>query len=182
MFGESAVHNAFFVRLGGADADTLEAALHAVKGFSGITPADDGKATFEASTGVINTLVALFVFMAAVMAGVVLMNLTNIYVLQKKRELTIMRVNGFTVKEVVNYMLRETLLTTALGILLGLAVGSGIGYRICRTLDQPFLQLVRDPSIPAWLVGAALTLVFIALVNVAALRPVKNLKLTDVSG
>ena len=181
-FGESAVPNAFFVRPGGADAEALEAALHAVKGFSGITPADAGRATFEASTGVINTLVALFVFMAAVMAGVVLMNLTNIYVLQKKRELTIMRVNGFTVKEVVNYMLRETLLTTALGILLGLAVGSGIAYRICRTLDQPFLQLVRDPSIPAWLVGAALTLVFTALVNVAALRPVKNLKLTDVSG
>ncbi len=180
-FGESAVPNAFFVRLNGADADALEASLRAIRGFSGITPADDGKTMFEASTGVIDMLVALFVFMAAVMAGVVLMNLTNIYVLQKKRELTIMRVNGFTVKEVVGYMLRETALTTALGILLGLAVGSGIAYRICRTLDQAFLQLVRSPSIPAWLAGAALTLFFTALVNIVALRPVKNLKLTDVT-
>jgi ABC-type antimicrobial peptide transport system permease subunit len=126
-------------------------------------------------------LVALFVFMAAVMAGIVLMNLTNIYVLQKKRELTIMRVNGFTVKEVVGYLLRETLLTTALGILLGLAVGSGIAYRICRTMDQPFLQFVRDPSVPAWITGAVLTVLFTAVVNYVALRPVKDLKLTDLA-
>ena len=181
VFGEPAVPNAFFVRLNGADADALEAALRGIRGFSGITPANEGKTLFEASTGVINMLVALFVFMAAVMAGIVLMNLTNIYVLQKKRELTIMRVNGFTVKEVVDYMLRETLLTTALGILLGLAVGSGIAYTICRTMDQPFLQLVRDPSIPAWITGAVLTVLFTAVVNYVALRPVKNLKLTDVA-
>ena len=181
VFGEAAVPNAFFVRLNGADADTLEASLREVGGFSGITPSDSGRTMFDASTGVINMLVALFVFMAAVMAGVVLMNLTNIYVLQKKRELTIMRVNGFTVKEVVGYMLRETILTTALGVLLGMAVGSGIAYRICRTLDQPFLQLLRTPSVPAWLVGAALTLFFTALVNIIALRPVKHLKLTDVT-
>ncbi len=64
---------------------------------------------------------------------------------------------------------------------LGLAVGSGIAYTICRTMDQPFLQLVRDPSIPAWITGAVLTVLFTAVVNYVALRPVKNLKLTDVA-
>ena len=63
----------------------------------------------------------------------------------------------------------------------GLAVGSGIAYTICRTMDQPFLQLVRDPSIPAWITGAVLTVLFTAVVNYVALRPVKNLKLTDVA-
>ena len=181
LFGEACTPNCFFVRLGGADASALEEQLRAVEGFASITPADSGKTVFEASTGVINTLVALFIFMAAVMAGVVQMNLTNIYVLQKKRELTIMRINGFTVKEVIGYMLRETILTTTLGILIGLAGGSAIAYKIIRTLEQAFLQFNRDLSIPAWIIGPAMTVLFTVLVNIIALKPVKNLKLTDVN-
>ena len=181
VFGTACEPNAFFVRLNGAVADALEKELRSVKGFTGITGNDSVKAMFEASTGVINTLVVLFIFMAAVMAGVVQLNLTNIYVLQKKRELTIMRINGFTFREVVGYMLRETVLTTALGILLGVLIGSGIAYQICRALEQPFLQFVRSISLPAWASGAALTVLFTVLVNFIALRPVKKLKLTDVA-
>lgn len=181
LFGEACTPNAFFVRLGGASASALEEQLRSVEGFASITSADSGKAVFEASTGVLNTLVALFIFMAAVMAGVVLMNLTSIYVLQKKRELTIMRINGFTVKEVVGYMLRETVLTTTLGILIGMAAGSAIAYKIIRTLEQVFLQFDRGLSVPAWMIGAAMTVLFTVLVNMVALRPVKRLKLTDVN-
>ncbi len=181
VFGESCEPNAYFVRLNGAEEDVLMEALRAIEGFAGATSSEAGRAVFEASVGVVDSLVALFIFMSAVMAGVVLLNLTSIYVLQKKRELTIMRINGFTVREVVGYMLRETVITTTLGILVGMAVGSGIGYKICRSLEQPFLQIVKSLSLPAWLAGAALTVLFTVLVNIIALRPVKNLKLTDVA-
>ena len=181
VFGTTCEPNLFFVRLKGADEASLTAALRAVPGFTGVTRAEESKAIFESSTSVINSLVLLFIFMGAVMAGVVLMNLTNMYVLQKKRELTIMRVNGFTTKETLSYLLRETYVTTALGILLGLGIGSWISYIILRSLEQPFAQFVRSVSVPAWIVGAALTALFTALVNLVALRPVKNLKLTDVT-
>ncbi len=173
--------NTCFVRLNGADAGQLEEALRTVDGFDGCTPSDTDKAFFEASTSVIDTLVILFIFMAAVMAGVVLMNLTNMYVLQKKRELTIMRVNGFSVGEVIGYMIRETVLTTALGVLLGLALGSGIAYKIIRSMEQAFFQFDRRISFFAWLMGAVITVVFTVIINVLALRRVKNLKLTDVT-
>ena len=123
---------------------------------------------------------ALLIFMAALMAGVVLMNLTNIYYLQKKRELTIMRVNGFTVREVIAYMTRETVLTTILGILLGIGEGSAVAYRIVRAMEQPVIQLDRSVSYAAWIMGALITLVFTVLVNRAVLRKVRDLKLTDV--
>ncbi|MBQ6273957.1 MAG: ABC transporter permease [Oscillospiraceae bacterium] len=181
VFETSCEPNMFFVRLGDADGAALEEELRSVRGYTGIAGNDTVKSLFEASTGVINTLVVMFIFMAAVMAGVVQLNLTNIYVLQKKRELTIMRVNGFTFQEVLSYMLRETAVTTLLGILLGVLIGSGIAYQICRALEQPFLQFARNISLPAWASGAALTVLFTALVNVIALRPVRNLKLTDVA-
>ena len=181
VFGAPWEPNTFFVRLNGADETALSAALRSVPGFFGVTRSDESMAVFESSTSVINGLVLLFIFMGAVMAGVVQLNLTNMYVLQKKRELTIMRVNGFTTRETVSYLLRETYVTTGLGILLGLGIGSWIAYYILRSLEQPFAQFVRSISVPAWIVGAALTVLFTVLVNFIALQPVKNLRLTDIA-
>ena len=92
-----------------------------------------------------------------------------------------MRVNGFTVGEVINYVLRETVITTVLGIALGLAVGSGIAYVIIRSLEQSFIQYDRGINFIAWIIAAAMTVLFTVIVNVICLRKVKRLKLTDVA-
>ena len=181
LFGKDAGVNACMIKLNGADADTLLASLRTVKGYESYREARDAKPLFDAATSVMNAIVLLFILMAAVMAGVVLMNLTNIYIMQKKRELTVMRINGFTVKEVIGYVLRETVITTLLGILLGIAIGSGIGYKIVRSLEQSFVQFDRSVAVSAWAIGAAMTVLFTVIVNIIALRKVKNLKLTDVA-
>ena len=181
VFLQSCEPNAFFVRLNGADKAALGEALRGVRGFLKTTGSDYAKTIFDASTNVIDKIVLLFIFMAAVMAGVVLMNLTSIYVLQKKRELTIMRINGFTSREVVSYMLRETVLTTLLGILIGLWIGTAVALKICLTIEQTTIQLDRAPSMLGWAAGVGLTVLFTVLVNLVALRPVKKLKLTDLT-
>lgn len=181
LYGRDAVPNAFYVRLNGTDSEALCESLRSVDGFMSYEAADTTRALFRSATAVLNGIVLLFIGMAGIMAGVVLMNLTNIYIMQKKRELTIMRVNGFTVKEVIGYVLRETYATTAIGILLGIGLGAGIGYRIVRSLEQSFIQFDRSVSLLAWLVGAAITIVFAVIVNAIALRKVKKLKLTDLT-
>ena len=181
VFGEAYQPNAYMVKLGNADAKTLENNLKAKDGFETIVSADSNRSIIETSMSMLNTVVVLFIFIAGVMAGVVQLNLTNMYVLQKKREMTVMRINGFTVKEVIGYILRETVFTTILGILLGIAAGAAAGYSIVRTLEQSFMQLDRSIDLTAWLLGAALTVVFTVIVNAIALRNVKNLRLTDVA-
>lgn len=181
VFGEKCTPNAFYVRYDSADGEALNKALRQVDGFESTVSADSDRAMFATATSVISSLVLLFIFMAAIMAGVVLMNLTNMYILQKKRELTIMRVNGFSTGEVISYVTRETILTTAAGILLGFALGSGVAYRIVRSMEQSFVQYDRSISFIAWALAAVITVVFTVLVNVVALRPVKHLKLTDVA-
>ncbi|MBQ6235614.1 MAG: FtsX-like permease family protein [Clostridia bacterium] len=181
LFGREIEPNAFFVRLNGTDSVKLCESLRSVDGFMSYEAADTTRTLFRSATAVLNGIVLLFVGMAGIMAGVVLMNLTNIYIMQKKRELTIMRVNGFTVKEVIGYVLRETYVTTAIGILLGIGLGAGIGYRIVRSLEQSYIQFDRSVSLLACLTGAAITIVFAVIVNAIALRKVKKLKLTDLS-
>ena len=181
LFSREPETNAFLVQLHGADANALNQRFTEMIGYEGYTASDAFRKLFQTATSVMNAVVALFIFMAAVMAGVVLMNLTSIYILQKKRELTVMRVNGFTTRETIDYVLRETVATTALGILLGVSLGALLGYAIVRTMEQPFIQFDRSVSVTAWLIGVAMTVFFTVVVNAIALRKVKHLKLTDVT-
>ena len=121
-----------------------------IDGYDSYGRSDSDKALFASSSTLVIAIVALFIFMAAVMAGVVLTNLTNTYILQKKRELTIMRINGFTVREVIGYVTRETVFTTVVGTVLGIAMGAVIAYRITRSLETAFVQYNRSVCLPAW--------------------------------
>lgn len=173
--------NQYYVKLNGTDAEALDQKLSRIEGYEGMSDAASDREFFEASTSVINIIVIIFIVIAAVMAFVVLLNLVNINILSKKREMTIMRVNGFTVRETRGYITKENVVTTILGILLGIGLGAAIAYRIIRNIEQSFFQLERSVSPVSWLVGAAITAVFAILVNMTALRKVKDLKLTDVA-
>lgn len=180
-FGENCVSNNLYIRLNGADEAVLQENLMRIDGYDSYGRSDSDKALFASSSTLVIAIVALFIFMAAVMAGVVLTNLTNSYILQKKRELTIMRINGFTVREVISYVTRETVFTTTVGTIVGIAMGAAIAYRITRSLETAFVQYNRSVSLPAWAFGAVITAFFTILINVIVLRQVRRLKLTDIS-
>ena len=179
VFDEDVTYNGFFVKTGNAAFANLEKQLKTIDGFEGIRPYDDDRSVVEASNSMVNSVVVLFIIIAAVMALVVQLNLTNMYINGKKRELIIMRINGFTVKEVKQYVMRETVLTTILGIILGMGIGSTIAYRIIRILEQAIFQFDRSVNIIALIIAAVLTVIFTAIVNAIALRKTKDLKLTD---
>ena len=181
VYEKSFTPNSFLVQFGDADAASIKESVKTLEGFDSVSGSDGDRALLESSMSTLNILVVLFIVIAGIMAGVVLLNLTNMYVMQKKREMTVMRINGFTVKEVKGYILRETVMTTILGIILGLGIGTGFAYSIVRTMEQSFFQMQRTPDFLAWLIAAALTVLFTVIVNAVALRKIKNLRLTDIA-
>ena len=113
------------------------------------------------------------------MAYFILLNINKMYITRKTRELTVMRINGFTVGEVKRYVLLETIATTIAGIILGIAVGSVMGYVVIRSIETTYLQFVRGISLVAWGLGAVITVIFTLGINAIALKKIKHLKLTD---
>ena len=180
LFGEAAVSNAFWTK-GEYSSDDMKEELSKVKGFEGFDSTSSTRKRFMDSTASLQSITFLLILAAGMMAYFVLLNLINMYLNQKKKELTIMRVNGFTTKEVIRYIAGESVLTTCLGIVMGLLVGSLLGYLIIRALEQVQFCMVRDIDFTAWLYSALLTGVFALIINVIALRKVKHLKLSDIA-
>ena len=179
-FGEKPEMNTYFLCLNGADKDKLVEKLDQVKGYESLTPAAEDRGKLELVTNVFNKVAILLLVIAGLMAYFILLNITKMYVNQKTRELTIMRINGFTVKEVKRYLNTETIITTIIGILLGIGVGALMGYIVIRFIEMPHAQFVRTPYILGWVISAAITAVFSIVINAFGTRKVKDLKLTDV--
>lgn len=131
---------------------------------------------------VMNMIVMVCFVFAAVMAVLVMLNQNVMHINRKAKELSVMRINGFTMKETKAFVSRDNFLLTALGIFCGWACGSGLGYLVIRVLEVSVTHYVRTPSMKACLIATAICGIFAFLMNRIALRKIKHLNLTNVNG
>ena len=82
----------------------------------------------------LNYVVIILIVSAGLLAFVVLYNLSNVNISERIRELATIKVLGFYDKEVYSYVTRETVILTAIGIVLGLIGGYFLNYFIIRNL------------------------------------------------
>ena len=180
-FGAEAAQNCFLVRLGDMALSALEAKVENVPGLIEVRDAAAERVRFDSFSSILNLVILMLLGLAGVMAYFIVMNLSVTYIHRKTKELTIMRINGFTVRECVIYVSWDLVITTLFGILLGLAGGHFLGQAILPVTEGPYMQFVHGPDLRSFLFSALITAGFSALISSAALRRVKYLKLSDVS-
>ncbi|MBE5843577.1 MAG: FtsX-like permease family protein [Butyrivibrio sp.] len=173
-------YNAFFVNADDQSLiDNMLLDLEETSGYESYSPSSELVDTFRNLMVVLNMIVVLLTVLSGVMALFVLLNLANMYLLSKKAELVIMRINGFTVKETIRYAIREVIFTTFWGIILGIIFGCLMVYSILRNMEAVHLMFVREPNIVACVLGAVITAAFTAGIYAISMRKVQALSFSD---
>lgn len=151
-----------------------------VKDLGGFLSVRDNSEYQGMGDSLITVVLICFVF-AAVMAVLVMLNQNVMYINRKAKELSVMRINGFTLKETQAFVSRDNLILTAIGILLGWGVGISLGYVVTMVMEVANTHYIRTPSIRACLFSALIGMVFAYLMNKIAVRRIKKLNLTDIN-
>ncbi len=110
----------------------------------------------------LNAVVYVLVLMAAGLAFIVLYNLTNINIEERKREIATIKMLGFFDGEVGMYIFREIIILSFLGALIGLVFGRGLFEFVISTAEIEITMFSRD--ILPTMSTAALTMVFTIIV------------------
>ena len=181
IFGEVPENNTLLTINKNATAEGVKKILSSTEGVESAAYSLETHDEYRNLASALDLIALLMVVIAGVMAYFIILNLVTMHVNQKRRELTIMRVNGFTVKEAIGYILRETVVSNIAGIILGLGAGMLLGYRVIILLQGVGTHYVLEPRPMALLLAILITIVFSAMVNFLALRKVKYLKLTDIA-
>ena len=180
-FGAVPEPNCIFVKTQGMPLDTLRQKLAGAAGLVKVSDAAAERNVIEQFTASLNFVVWLMLAIAGVMACFIVANFTVTYIQRKTGELTLMRINGFRVRECVLYAAADLVVTTILGTLLGLLLGGFAGHAILRTTETPYIQMIRESAPQSYLYSALITCGFSLLTNSVVLRRIKNLKLSDMS-
>lgn len=113
----------------------------------------------------LNSVVVILIFLSGALSFVVLYNLSYINISERKREIATLKVLGFTDKEVDNYITKETIILTLLGIVLGLVVGIFLTYIIIDTVEIEMVRFLRTVKSPSFIITAFIVMIFTLIVN-----------------
>ncbi len=123
------------------------------------------KKNFKDMISSISYIVVVLVLSAASLAFVVLYNLSNVNISERKREIATIKVLGFTRKEVDAYVNRETILLTILGSLLGLFIGIGLHHLIMNLAEMDDIMFGRTINTTSFVISFILTISFSIIIN-----------------
>lgn len=113
----------------------------------------------------LDLIIAVLVVLAAALSFVVLYNLSNINITERKREIATLKVLGFYNKEVDNYITRENMILTLLGIIPGFVLGYFLTFITIGTVEMENTRFIRDITLQSYLYSAIISIVFTLIVN-----------------
>lgn len=115
----------------------------------------------------INSVVIVLIISAGFLAFVVIYNLTNININERKRELATIKLLGFYNNELASYIYRENIILTIIGSLTGIFVGIMLNSFVINTAEINEMMLLRTIDPIYFVYSVILTISFSVIVNLA---------------
>jgi putative ABC transport system permease protein len=115
--------------------------------------------------GALDLVIIVLIVSAGMLAFVVLYNLNNININERKRELATIKVLGFYDGEVAAYVYRENVLLTIVGAFAGVFIGKLLHGFIIGTVEVDSCMFGRSIKMGSFVYGILFTVAFSVLVN-----------------
>lgn len=139
----------------------------------------DNRRNIDEMLMVLNMVVGILIVSAGLLAYVVLYNLNNINITERRRELATLKVLGFYDMEVSAYVYRENVILTILGIGIGIGLGKVLHQFIIQTLKINQIVFGKDIYGTSYLIGALLTMGFACFVNYIMYHKLKEINMVE---
>jgi len=166
LFGDSAALNTLLLRSSAADNSEFSKQLLQIDGITSVTMNTDTQKQVDEAMGNLNIIVALMIISAGLLAVVVLYNLNNINITERRRELATLKVLGFYDGELEKYVFRENIILTVVGMILGIIIGVVLHFFVMRSVETDTMMFSRQIKWYSYIFSIVLTAAFSILVNV----------------
>ncbi|MDP4178373.1 MAG: FtsX-like permease family protein [Bacillota bacterium] len=170
LVGEKPEFNGFYGLINSksesSENDTAEK-LTEIKSMSSVSFKNNTHVDFQKSMKSINSVVLVLIVSAGVLAFVVIYNLTNININERKRELATIKLLGFYDNELASYIYRENIILTIIGSVTGIALGKIMNRFVENAAETNLMMFFRKINPEYFLYSVAFTIIFSIIVNLA---------------
>ena len=159
--------------------DNLAEELMSYNEISSVSLISSAIRTMDETMQSLNYVVVVLIVSAGLLAFVVLYNLSNVNISERIRELATIKVLGFYDREVYDYITRETILLTLIGIVLGLVAGFFLNYYIIGTCEINMLRFNKTIEPLSYVYSVLITIGFTLIVNIATYFALKKIDMIE---
>ncbi len=182
LFAEEAEYNEYLLKMPGTgEAEQLEAgnSLLSHKAAVGAFYISYYRSLLANVLVSLDIVVWVLIVSAGALAFVVLYNLNNININERRRELTTLKVLGFYSKEMAAYVYRENIVLTVIGIIFGIGLGILLHRFVILTIEIDLVMFGRNIDLSSFVYGTLLTILFSAFVNFVMFFKLKRIDMVE---
>lgn len=136
-----------------------------VDGVASVNMMSEAIKSIDDMLGSLNYVVIILIFASALLAFVVLYNLANINIGERKREIATLKVLGFFDKEIDNYINKESITFTVIGIFIGIIFGYFLTDMVVISVEIDKLKFIRNILPISYAYSAIISATFSLIVN-----------------
>lgn len=140
---------------------------------------DSIKTTLDDMLGSLDIIIVVLIISAGMLAFIVLYNLNNININERRRELASIKVLGFYDLEVAAYVYRENIYLTIIGMAFGCILGKILHQFIIVTVEIDSCMFGRIVYAPSYIYSMLLTVAFTILVNIAMFYKLRKIDMVE---
>ncbi len=134
---------------------------------------------FETMIEALDFIILVIIITAGSLAFVVLINLIEVNISERTREIATLKVLGFRNSEVNSYLFKEIIMLTIIGGLLGLPLGVVEHHFIMNVINMEMMMFGMTISLFSFSMSFAITLIFTVIVLFFTRRHLKNIKMVE---
>lgn len=167
--GKDATMNTGFLILkdGRVIDDNLGNEMMDIDGVAGVSFLQSTYDMFSDMMKAMDAVIVVLVLSAGLLAFIVLYNLNNINIAERRRELATFKVLGFYNLEVSGYIYRENVIITVMGIIIGIGLGIVLHQYVIQTAEIDMLMFGREIGTWGYIYSILLTILFAVIINIS---------------
>lgn len=139
----------------------------------------DSLKTFNDLISGLNKIIFLIIGASALLALIVLYNLTTINISERKREIATLKVLGFYDDEVNEYIYRETFLLTLMGIGIGLIMGIFLHQFVIRLVEIDNTVFIKTINGISYFYSILITIIFAVIIQISTYFKLKKIDMIE---
>ncbi len=146
---------------------------------SNVILVSENKTRIDSMMSSLNYIVLVIIVCAGALAFVVLYNLTNININERKKEIATIKVLGFYSRETSQYIFRENKILVFIGGIVGLFLGIAFHAYILAQIHMEGLIFERKINVLSYFLAFILTFVFNILIQIYMGRKINNIDMAE---
>ena len=153
--------------------------IEALDGYENIADFSSFIKQFDVMIEALDFIILVIIITAGSLAFVVLINLTQVNISERIREIATLKVLGFHNMEVNSYIFKEILVLTLIGGIAGLPLGVVEHHFIMRVINMEMIMFPQSIKPISFLYSFLVTMLFTLIVLFMMRKPLKKIEMIE---